>query len=405
MKHLAACVVLAGCNSLLGNHDFAGPDKVPTCADRDLPSTALSGTVFAPNGTLPIYNALVYVPAGPLDDIPDGPSGPTCASGSPAVTAFSDTHGQFKLEGVPVGVDIPLVIQVGKWRRAVTVPPVAECTVTAVDASLTHLPRDRSEGHIPRIAITTGLSDTLECLARDLGLADSEIGAGAASAGRVRLYAGNGARGTTAGTAFEPLGALVNPATLAQYDAVMIGCSGAPTQTSAVPPGPASLFDFTNRGGWLWLTHFEFPWLQRGPAPWSTIGTFINDNKTLTVGSSIVIDQSSPHGQAFAEWSAAADVPGGPGTVTLQYGRSACTAADPAARRILSVDPATAGFAGVQMFAWDAAMGGRMVFSDVHLSGTNLTGPMTYPDECVSPPPEQEKVILFQMFDTPTCVN
>src|SRR5262249_45048751 len=165
-----ALCVLAGCNAFLDNGDFAGPDETAPCDLRGLPPTTLTGTVFAPNQSLPIYNALVYVPTAALADIPDGPNGPTCASGSPMVHANSDAHGNFKLENVPAGSNVPLVIQVGKWRRAVTIASVPACTTTAVDAGLTRLPRDSSEGHIPHIAISTGREDSLECLPRDLGI-------------------------------------------------------------------------------------------------------------------------------------------------------------------------------------------------------------------------------------------
>jgi hypothetical protein len=200
----APLCVLAGCNAFLGNDDFTGPDETASCADRGLPPTTLTGTVFAPNQTLPIYNAMVYVPTAALAELPDGPSGPTCASGSPAVTARSDTHGNFKLENAPAGSNVPLVIQVGKWRRAVTLASVPACTTTAVDAALTRLPRDSSEGHIPHIAIATAREDTLECLPRDLGIADGEITRGCRRPPHPALYR-NGTKQFAAGASSRSL--------------------------------------------------------------------------------------------------------------------------------------------------------------------------------------------------------
>src|SRR5690606_14252094 len=93
--------------------------------------TSISGVVYAPNGTLPLYNVNVYVPNAPVGAFSDGAQCDRCGgtlSGSPLVKAVTDTMGRFTLTNVPVGTDVPLVIQVGKWRRQLTVPTVTECT-------------------------------------------------------------------------------------------------------------------------------------------------------------------------------------------------------------------------------------------------------------------------------------
>ena len=56
----------------------------------------VTGTVYAPNGTLPIYNAPVYVPNAPLPALPSGPVRDRCGTlppGEPVVGAATDAHG------------------------------------------------------------------------------------------------------------------------------------------------------------------------------------------------------------------------------------------------------------------------------------------------------------------------
>src|SRR4051812_23212216 len=158
---LAACVGLA-CNV---NESACTPSS----------ATSLTGIVKIPAGTLPLYNAKVYIPldANPANlppvttgvDLVNGScdrcdSAPLSKAGARAVT---DLNGKFRLSPVPVGVAFPLVIRVGKWRRVVMVNPIASaCTPTALDVTQTRLPRNQNEGNIPKIALTTGTWDALE---------------------------------------------------------------------------------------------------------------------------------------------------------------------------------------------------------------------------------------------------
>ena len=43
-------------------------------------SGTVSGTAYAPNGTLPLYNVIVYAPTAPLDPLTDGVSCDKCGS-------------------------------------------------------------------------------------------------------------------------------------------------------------------------------------------------------------------------------------------------------------------------------------------------------------------------------------
>ena len=143
---------------------------------------------------------VVYVPNEPLAEIATGASCDTCSSpysGRPIAAALTDAAGHFSVEHMPDGDNIPLVIQIGKWRRAVTIPSVAACTDTPVAATLTHLPRNKAKGTSRRSPIANGGSDALNCLLKKIGVDTGEFTA-SPSAGRVNQYAGLDAPATNA---------------------------------------------------------------------------------------------------------------------------------------------------------------------------------------------------------------
>jgi hypothetical protein len=196
-------------------------------------STSLTGKVYAPDGVTPLYNAVVYVPNTPPAPFTDGVSCDRCNGSTysnPVVSAITDASGSFTLTNVPVGNNIPLVVQLGKWRKQSTIANVPQCTSTPVPAANTSLPRNAGQGDIPRIAIASGQADPFECLLLKIGIDPNEITIpNAAKPGRINFWLGENNPGTTMpGVAVvnDAQNGLFSTAALMKYDVVILPCEG-----------------------------------------------------------------------------------------------------------------------------------------------------------------------------------
>jgi hypothetical protein len=153
--------------------------KIAKC---DVGSTTISGKVYDPAGLNAIYNIMVYVPNSALSPITHGATCDQCGtpSGDPVTAALTGTDGSFTLTNAPNGTNIPLVMQIGKWRRQIKIPTVNACQNNIVDSSLTRLPRNQNDGDagtvsLPKIALAAGMADRLQCLMRRMGVDTAEF--------------------------------------------------------------------------------------------------------------------------------------------------------------------------------------------------------------------------------------
>ncbi len=372
--------------------------------------TTLSGTVRAPNGIDPLYNALVYVPNAPVLPFTPGVSCDQCgaqASGSPLVSAVTGPDGTFQLQNVPVGADIPLVIQIGRWRRQVVVPSVASCADTAVSAALTRLPRNQGEGDIPLTAIATGEVDALECVLRKIGVDDSEftVPASAGGGGRVNLYVSNGSNAGPATPSADALWSTL-PA-LEQYDMVLFPCEGG--QLTKPPHALQNLVDYTSAGGRVFTTHYSYAWLFQ-TAPFSSTADF-DVNQTPLPDLTGYINTNFAKGQAFATWLMGVGASATYGQIALQTIRHDVDSVFPPAQLWIGADPAVSATA-VMHYTFDTPVGapasqqcGRVLFDDFHVEDAQ-TGGLVFPAECsTGPMTPQEKLLEFMLFDLASCIT
>lgn len=367
-------------------------------------TTTVSGKVFAPEGTVPLYNAIVYVPNAKPDAFKSGVTCEQCGAvtGSPVVTALTNEKGEFKLQNVPVGDNIPLVIQIGKWRRQVTIPKVAQCTDTPLDAGNTRLPRTQAEGDIPQIAFTSGSADSLECFLRKLGIADSEF-TPPTGTGRVHFFRGNGSRLSAATPAAETL--WNDAANLKKYDINMLSCEGS-ERTGDKQAHYAKMKDYLDSGGRVFASHYHYVWFRYGTAPLPTAATW---SPAPGTNGPYQVDTDFPKGNAFADWLQNVNATTTRGTIALSEVRDSIANSNPAVSRrwIRSQSPETAKY-----FTFNTPVGqpvdkqcGRAVFTDVHVSGNGTDGG-TFPNFCNNNPLNaNEKALIFLFFDLSSCVG
>ena len=413
----------------------SGLSCTPVDCEGGTPTT-LSGTVYDPAGKVPLYNVIVYVPGAQVQPLPS--SGATCSqcggtiSGSPIAAVLTDANGHFSLKNVPAGKDISLVMQVGKWRRIVTIPSVAACTETALsDPNMTRLPRNQSEGDIPRIAITTGGADPLECLLRKVGVDDSEFTT-AGGSGRVHLYAGGAwtdaqsvthaaasqfAPSLNGGASFADATAFWSSATnMAAYDMLLMACEGELNAASKPAAARQALVDFAALGGRVFASHWHRYWFSDGPAPVPSVGTWTDRidpaaSGTIAMGT---VDVSFPKGQAFRDWLVNVGASATPGQLPIKDSKHNLDAVNLAEAQqwITMPNPNANNQTAVQYTTFNTPVGqpagaqcGRVVYSDLHVSSGDQPG-NPFPSGCVTTElSPQEKALEFMLFDLSSCVQ
>ncbi len=422
------------------------------CQQMDCPggaTTTLTGKVYAPNGTLPLFNAIVYVPNTTPAAFTDGVSCDRCngeVSGDPVVQTLTDATGSFTLTNVPVGSNIPLVIQLGKWRRQTTIASVPACVSTALDASATSLPSKASLGDIPRIAIATGSADPMECLLLKVGIDPSEITPSSGS-GRIHFYLGGTMPGTTMSGAVSESDATNGLFSSAQrldtYDVVLLPCEGTADYSGTNNDTMrGELVDYLNAGGRVFSTHYSYQWLTYASSPFNKITKTPAASGQWNVGQPDYYSDTDPKytlvapltttfpkGLAFSQWLVAAGAMSPMGFLDIFQGRHDITDVDPTyAQDWITYDfatpptgvPAVMSGPGVMHLTFNTPLDappddmgqpqfcGRAVFSDFHVTNqafiANPTG--QFPSDCkMAPMTDQEKALAFMLFDLSSCVQ
>jgi hypothetical protein len=429
-----------GCTNLQCN--------IASCGDGGA-TTTITGKVLDPAGHNPLYNVVVFIPntqGGVLPPIPQGLNSASCscaelfAGEEPVVDTLTLADGTFTLKNVPSGTNIPLVVQVGKWRKEIVIPSVAPCTSTAIPGGTVSLPKNASDGmyaSLPNIAVSTGYADTLECLLTRIGVSETEFTGQPASPQHVHVFQGGSAvlsgYNTNPGGPKSAAGLWDKDSDIEQYDIVMLSCEGEPT-TGATAASSQVVADYVNYGGRVFAEHYHYQFFYNAPTIFPNLATWDpGEGNTYTPPINATIQTTLPNGMPFQEGTALEAWLTNVGALTNNELSIAVprgdalvgptNAATPWAVTATGVSPQT-----TQYFSWDMPFNapkddagvpeycGRVVFSDLHVSGGDGTGTSedytaalgtTVPTGCdatatLSP---DEDALEFILFDLSSCVT
>jgi len=408
--------------------------QVASCGNNS--PTTLTGTVYDPAGLNPVYHAYVYVPVTlPLPAIPAGAQQDPCGGGGnlpPSVAYyFTGPDGKFTLTNVPSGANVPLVVQIGKWRRMVMLSTVTQCTTTALPASQTRLPQNKTDGYnnqadLPQIAIVTGSCDPMECLIERMGVSSSEF-TSPGTGGKVDYYQANG-EPLLGGTNPAPVNLLGNLTTMMTEDLIMLPCDCGDEYGSGhswIWNGNyntylSNIVSYTSNGGRLFSSHWGRQWIEGGgyTNPFPGVATFVGDSAGGGQDYEGTINTGFTKGQDFATWMQNAGAQTTFGNFLINPSRYDTSSVTANSQLWVSysgrytwddVNYNNGGTTGPADFTFDTPVGattqyGRVMFTDMHLaSGMNS---FSFPSECPSGAlTAQEKAAEFLLFDLGSCLT
>ena len=393
------------------------------CARASAQTTTISGTVYDPRTTasaLPLPNVLVYATTGTVAPLPAGVQCLTTSTPTGVVSyTYTAVDGTFTLTGIPENASYTLVIQAGKWRRQFS-ENIGAGPLTGL---VLHMPADHTQGDIPLIAIATGAVDALECVFRNMGIADTEFTDDSGTVnpgGRIHFYKGSGSSGAVIGSSTPSQTTLMGTATdsslLNSYDVVMFPCQGTPSgQTTAA--AATNLVNYANAGGRVFATHYSYAWLDPGTPYDSPFPPVVDWNHALAYPTPdpgvATIDTSFTDGAALAQWlqNAGASYDNTPGQVELSTLRRDFTSVVPPTQPWAAMNSDDA----IMQITFNAPVGapaanqcGRVLYNEYHVENVGIDTGVVFPVECPSPTAsmsQQEEMLEYALFDLSSFVT
>jgi hypothetical protein len=475
-KACVLCSAIPDCKSagdvthLSGRVVTPGRDDANAANQIGVPNAIVYILQTADPGALPAFSAGIPANGTSCDRCEDQDLGPVLNG------TVTDATGHFTLnEFIPVGQEFLLVVKAGRFRRATkyTLPASAACQTTTLPATLpdnpARLPRSMTDGsgvNIPRIAVTTGRVDAMECVLEKMGLAHSEFSNPAtpvsSGAPRINLYRG-GELATPSGASIDAMtphdsklyGDL---AQLESYDILVSDCEGTGWDENFTErdANGTKVREFLNRGGRMFASHLSFSWLyQNGTQPYAAstaietglgpAGTWATTSDQATVGIGAISQgrpNTAPRVQNFSDWMVNEGITTAPNyTFTINEPRSMSTGLGPSSEEFVYLQD---GIKRTQQFSFNTPYGapqaevcGRVAYSGFHVAVASAAGgaggasgvggaggaggrgggrpPVIpagnpfdnaeFPKHCAGDLTNQEKVLLYMLFDLGACIG
>jgi hypothetical protein len=444
----------------LGGSSSGGP--APTCTNGQTgwqckvdtsckTPTTLTGKVFDPAGANPLYNVVVFIPDDPTTLPAITPGTHTCNTcdvsiGNYVVAGQTAVDGSFSISPVPTGTQVPVTVQVGKWRRTTYVNITNDCGTNAVQDGVLHLPGKRADGDMPQIALLTGGCDDMGCFLTGMGVDPSEFEAPPATlsataphnGGRVDVYTGTtlaqtaaaGLSNGTAGNCYSgggcPLWA--SQSSFEYYDMALFSCECGENNQTKPSASMGYLRDWLDEGGKVFASHYQYTWFKNNPsADLQGVATWLTSGASDPVQTPEDVNTTFFKGNIYGEWLknvGALTSAGPPPSIDMAPVATSVSSVNskaPQATTQWIYDPSTQ---DTKYMSFGTPIGGappsgdagesgpqycgKAVFTDLHAGGNLLSTVMEVPGGCNSNAGKlsgQEKALEFLFFDLSACVT
>jgi hypothetical protein len=289
---------------------------------------------------------------------------------------------------------------------------VAPVSAGQTPTAFVTFPSTQLQGDIPKIAIATGDADSVECVLRKVGIADSEF-TDPTQGGRINFYLGTADAGATISSATPSETALMSTAaTLTQYDVLMLPCEGTPYARTATEL--QNLASFANSGGRVYASHYAYSWMDT-TTTFSTVAKWTGTSTGSYTSALAEVDPTFSGGATLTQWLQETGASTTPGQITLSTIRQTQTGVVAPTQSWLKAINQTGAEAAINnitmQLVWDTPVVtntttnqcGRVLFNEYHVENpTGSPNGVLFPNECptagtaLTP---QEKLLEYSLFE------